>query len=250
MAAAEMLAHLKHLEIRVWLEGDQLRISAPKGVMSPKLREELVQRKAELVALLQRVANEGSDARSIQCSARAGEAPYEFPLSVAQERMWFLEQLESGTANQIVGAVELYGESDTRAPREALDGLVQRHEALRTTFRTMDGQPVQVIAETGVAPFEVRAAASEDDVQAALAAEARRPFDLERGPHPLTTAHVGRQDAKGPTRNPPSPCYAARETRAVRSRCPRCSSGAAPRLRHPFNGKQRQVSGHLVRRPA
>ena len=101
MTAAELLAHLKSLEIRVWLEGDQLRISTPKGVMSPELREELVQRKAELVALLQRVANEGADTRSIQRSARAGDAPYVFPLSSAQERMWFLEQLESRCREQV-----------------------------------------------------------------------------------------------------------------------------------------------------
>jgi amino acid adenylation domain-containing protein len=96
--------------------------------------------------------------------------------------MWFLEQLESGTANQIVGAVELCGHLDHDALAQALNAVVQRHEALRTTFRTMDGTPAQVIAERGAVPFDVRTAATEDEVQAALASEARQPFNLERGP--------------------------------------------------------------------
>jgi hypothetical protein len=195
MTATELLAQLKHLEIRIWLEGNQLRISAPKGVMSPELRGELVNQKAELIALLEEDRPEEHGTQPIPCMVRTGDLPYVFRLSSAQERMWFLEQLESSTANQIVWAVELDGELDTRALRQALDGLVQRHEVLRTTFRTMDGQPVQVIAGAGTAAFDVRAAATEDDVQAALVSEAHQPFDLERGPL-LRTVLLRRDDRK------------------------------------------------------
>ena len=69
------------------------------------------------------------------------------PLSFAQQRLWFLAQMEGvSQAYHIVRALRLTGELDRGALRRALDRLVARHEALRTTFGDADGQPVQRIA--------------------------------------------------------------------------------------------------------
>ena len=69
-----------------------------------------------------------------------------FPLSYAQQRFWFLDQLEpGGTAYNLPIAFRLTGALDVPALEKSLDEIVQRHEILRTIFPAMDGRPVQVI---------------------------------------------------------------------------------------------------------
>jgi hypothetical protein len=69
------------------------------------------------------------------------------PLSFAQERLWFLDQLEPGGASyNMPGAVWLEGNLNSVALERSLNEIVRRHEILRTTFRAERGRPVQVIA--------------------------------------------------------------------------------------------------------
>ncbi|MFH8367580.1 amino acid adenylation domain-containing protein [Streptomyces sp. NPDC018031] len=69
-----------------------------------------------------------------------------FPLSVTQQGIWFLEQLRpNNPAYVIPAAARIRGRLDTAVLRAAVNGIVRRHEALRTTFRLRDGRPVQVV---------------------------------------------------------------------------------------------------------
>src|SRR3954468_4501228 len=69
-----------------------------------------------------------------------------FPTSFAQQRMWFLDQWVPGSPVYIIPlAVRLAGHLRVAALEHSLNEIVRRHEALRTTFSVMDGQPVQVI---------------------------------------------------------------------------------------------------------
>src|SRR2546430_12707056 len=73
--------------------------------------------------------------------------PQHSPLSFAQQRMWFLDQLElGGPANIIFTAVRLSGQLSQTAFEQSLNEIIRRHETLRTTFTVVDGAPVQVIA--------------------------------------------------------------------------------------------------------
>nr|WP_246290985.1 non-ribosomal peptide synthetase [Lentzea indica] len=105
------------------------------------------------------------------------------PLSPAQQRLWFLDDLTSGGVEYNTGVgLRLSGPLDLVALRSALDALVSRHESLRTTFDSIDGQGVQLVAETSDIPLRVVEATTADAVDDVLADELRRPFDLRRGP--------------------------------------------------------------------
>jgi len=134
-------------------------------------------------------------ARTVERSARA-ELPPIFPvdrnnpleLSFAQQRLWFLAQFDgAGEAYHIAGGLRLKGDLDRRAMRRALDRVVARHEVLRTTFRQVDGRPIQVIGppEKGFQLEEenlCQAADAPGELRRMAEREASEPFDLEQGP--------------------------------------------------------------------
>src|SRR5438105_505494 len=117
------------------------------------------------------------------------DAPPRFPLSFAQERLWFLQDLapHDGLYHVVLG-VRLRGHLDVGTLEHALAVVVERHEALRTRFPRCDGRPVQEIGaaqsvhlevcDLGAVPIERR----EREARRVASEEARRPFDLAHGP--------------------------------------------------------------------
>src|SRR5258708_22302345 len=72
-----------------------------------------------------------------------------FPASFAQQRLWFIDQLESHSlAYNLPAAVRILGDLNVAALERSFSELVRRHEILRTTFRAIAGQPMQVIARS------------------------------------------------------------------------------------------------------
>ncbi|HEX4168339.1 MAG TPA: amino acid adenylation domain-containing protein [Bryobacteraceae bacterium] len=111
------------------------------------------------------------------------------PLSFAQQRLWFLAQLEgSSQTYHMPGALELRGEVDRFALRRTLDHILARHEALRTTFTLLNGSPVQQITSVDQARFQLleHDLRHHPDPQGELerlgTEEPNQPFDLEHGP--------------------------------------------------------------------
>jgi amino acid adenylation domain-containing protein/non-ribosomal peptide synthase protein (TIGR01720 family) len=112
-----------------------------------------------------------------------------FPLSYAQQRLWFLDQLETGNPfYNIPSAVRLNGALDVAALRKSLNEVVRRHEVLRATFEARKGHAVQVIApemSLALPLVDLRSlpeAEREAEVVRLGAQEARCPFDLSEGP--------------------------------------------------------------------
>ena len=111
------------------------------------------------------------------------------PLSYAQQRLWFLHQLDpQSNAYNVPGAVRLQGALDVAAFRRSFKILVQRHESLRTTFEERNGQPVQQVMAKLSSSFTVvdlsrcQPQRRERELQTLLHTEASRPFNLARGP--------------------------------------------------------------------
>ncbi len=73
----------------------------------------------------------------------------EAPSSVAQERLWFLDQLEPGsTVYNVPGALRIRGPLKVAALEQSLNEIIRRHEVLRTTFSSAEGRPVQTISSS------------------------------------------------------------------------------------------------------
>jgi len=111
------------------------------------------------------------------------------PLSFAQERLWFLAQLQPHSPlDSISAAVRVQGTLDLSALRRSLEAIVIRHESLRATFVAVDGRPRQIIAESQTVEFPVIDLGGLPPSERASGAkrlateEATRPFDLARGP--------------------------------------------------------------------
>jgi len=110
-----------------------------------------------------------------------------FPLSFAQARLWFLDQLHPGNVFYTIDvALRLDFAVDPDVMQRCVDDLVGRHEALRTTFETRDDEPVQVVAADVAVPVRVVDVADRPDPQAAAVQvatdQARTSFDLRTGP--------------------------------------------------------------------
>jgi len=140
--------------------------------------------KRELLARL--LQKKGVDTTT-PISARASHGPV--PLSYAQTRLWFLEQLSPGDATyNVSGALHLRGQLDVAVLERALDEVVRRHEALRTTFEDVGGEPRQRIHPWVKIPLVVEDLTSVAEVSRGERArelareEATRSFDLLRGP--------------------------------------------------------------------
>ena len=118
---------------------------------------------------------------------RRASAPKQYPLSIAQERLWFLEQLKPGnSAYHIPCLVRLSGSLSVSALESALNKVIERHSILRTRFKIRDGSPVQEVsaqAELRLAVADLEAGVEPDLLAIRhMSEETHRPFALDEAP--------------------------------------------------------------------
>jgi hypothetical protein len=159
---AQLLTDLEGRGIKLRLEGDKLKYTAPPDAVTPEIRSQLQAHKA---ALIEHLAN----------------ATTLVPASFSQKRFWTLQGLEPQEVYYHDPFLfKLRGALDPAFIRRCFNAMVERHEILRTVLRMVDGELMQVISPKGeVVWFETRMpGAPESEVRQWLDRESRRPFDL------------------------------------------------------------------------
>ena len=180
MTALELIARLKERGIRIAARDGELELDAPKGALDDELRAELVRSKPELLRLLAWSRRSGRELPLARVERSAN-----MPLSWAQQRLWFLDQLEPGSsAYNISWTVRLKGQLDEMALQSAFDQLAERHETLRTRFPNEHGQPVQFIDRYANVRLQQEdlLRVSNEHLRARLGKLAAQPFSLADGP--------------------------------------------------------------------
>jgi hypothetical protein len=183
MSTAALIKKLHDLGVRIRLVDGDLKIKAPKGAINKELQLELKASKSKLIEFL-------STAGSVQHQPTPAltKAPDGAKLtpSFAQQRLWFLDQLEPGnTVYNIPFVLRLRGDLNTQALEAAFNDLITRHEALRTRFAIDENDdPILII------DYELKATidhidmsgADDDVIRATLEELNQNAFNLVHGP--------------------------------------------------------------------
>jgi amino acid adenylation domain-containing protein len=184
MSALELIARLREAGIRVSVNEGKIRVKAAKGALTDELRAEIGRYKQEILSLLSNdLQHSGPPLQAVP----RGEG---MPLSYAQQRLWFLDELEPGTpVYNMPFALRVTGELDLDALQLALNDLTQRHETLRTVFSATDNEPVQrILADIAIPLLIEQRPGDEASLMDQLRQLASTGFDLSAGP--LVRLHV------------------------------------------------------------
>ena len=186
----EFFSYLRSRDIQILLEDFKggnpeevrLRCNAPEGMLTPELRTEISQRKAEIISFL-KAANLTTYDTSLPLVPIFQESNP--PLSFAQQRLWFFDQLvPNNPFYNVPSVMRLTGLLNLVALEQTFNEIVRRHAALRTNFVTIEGQPVQKIAPTSTLSLPIidlqtlPQTERETAAQRLTAQEAQRPFNL------------------------------------------------------------------------
>ena len=185
MTVGELLAELRRREVTIGVDGDRLRVSAPKGALTPELHAAIAARKPEILDWLRSASPASRATLPIEPLPRTGP----MPVSFAQQRLWFLQQMDpESSAYTIASAIRFPADADAVLLGRALSEVVRRHETLRTSFPVVDGEPIAAIAPAvpiALQEIDLRhldAAAQQTEAGRLWQIEARRAFDLAAAP--------------------------------------------------------------------
>lgn len=182
MNTTALLAKLRHLDIRLWIENGKLRFSAPKGALSEELKAEIAAQKNNIISFLSISSiDRKQDLPPMKTIDRQGA----LLLSFAQNRMWFLHQLAPDSSYYNIPAVLLLkGALDLGVLDRVFVEIVRRHEVIRTVYKDLDGQVQQIIQGPPSRILRQEDLSSvEEDLQKELVRkkveeESQRPFNL------------------------------------------------------------------------
>ena len=181
-AVQQLLDELRARDVRLSLDGEKLKVNAPTGALDDALKARMAQAKPALIAALHRAPVARAGLRRVPRTAP-------LPISHAQQRLWFLDQMDRGNSHyNIFFPLRLSGLLDLDAMTRAIDAVPVRHEALRTRIREVDGNARAELVEEAVSVVRVidlsHLPESERDQEwrRVALAHGAAPFDLATGP--------------------------------------------------------------------
>jgi amino acid adenylation domain-containing protein len=184
-----LLNRLHSFDIKLWVDGGKLRVNAPAGRLNAQLQGEIARHKDAIIARLQQAANS-----PVAASLAVSAGSVAHPLSFAQQRIWFLDQMAPGSAAyNLPILLALSGPLQLETLQRSLGEIMRRHEILRTHLDIIGEQANQVVdaAQTIALPvIELDQVVTETDRAETVRAEALRlarahgstPIDLAAGP--------------------------------------------------------------------
>ncbi|MEN7551662.1 amino acid adenylation domain-containing protein [Rapidithrix thailandica] len=177
MEILQLVKKLKNAGVRLQVVGDNLKVQATKGVISPELIQEVRKHKAGLLSIL--------SAESPKDTIPKASKQQDYPLSVAQEGIWALSQDMAGSqAYHMPIVLRLHRKIHSHILEEALQHMVERHEILRTSFPELaSGEPRQKIEDINIhLSVENLGALRQDRLKEIIQKESMRPFHLDKAP--------------------------------------------------------------------
>lgn len=184
----KVLSDAKKRGIQFFLSEGKLKVRAEKGAMTDELRNRIKTHKAEIIEMLESLTNVTSR-RNETLIEPAEPGKTKFPLSYAQQRLWFIDQLEETTPQyNMPTALKFTGRLNEKAMQKSLNALMERHAVLRTVYIKEDDRPFQVINEpsevnvTRIDLSHLKGEELEQNVKYLSKQEANTPFDLSSDP--------------------------------------------------------------------
>lgn len=177
MSVIDLIAQLHANHIKLVLDGEKLKVSAPPDTPMESWLQKIKAAKPEIITFLKQASKTHAQDQKIS----AGPRPPRLPLSFSQQRLWFIDQLQHDASYNMAGAFELSGSLQVAALEQAFVALIQRQEQLRARVVAQAGQPVLEISET-LPWFLPCSPVAEHALDAVLEEFKQQAFDLEKGP--------------------------------------------------------------------
>ncbi|WMS87323.1 non-ribosomal peptide synthetase [Pleionea litopenaei] len=142
----QLIEQLVTRNISIAERNGDLTVRAPKGAMNQDVANAIRMYKSELIAFLSDSNLVKSDGSVVDIVPIDRDKQIEFPLSSSQKRLWFIDQLENGSAQyNIPVALKVSGRFELAAAEKAIQKIIERHEVLRTIYLEKESEPVQKI---------------------------------------------------------------------------------------------------------
>lgn len=165
----------------IWMENGKIKFSAPKKFQNKVTNDFIINNKAQIIAMLEQ-NQVSSDRKFLGLKIFLNSSATHYPLSPAQERLWFIDQYEEGTnAYHIHAVYELSDTTDKDAVKHALQQVVGRHEVFRSTIEQDDtlGTVVQKVHDQPLSIEEITLT-DKDDYDSLIKEDINKIFDLSR----------------------------------------------------------------------
>jgi aspartate racemase len=185
MTVVEFISSLHKSDIILTLDNGKIKCSAPKGVLTPDIAEQIKQRKSELIDFL-------NEALTASASLESPIVQQDFhgqqPLSIAQTSLWYVNQMmPTQLGYNLPSAFKLSGKLNITLLEKCFTEFITRHEIMRARYISLNGEPVQIIDPPYQVKFDITDLSQSTDINndlinGILKKEAKFNFNLEKPP--------------------------------------------------------------------
>ena len=196
MSALDLIERLRKAGVRLSVSNGKIKLKAGKGSLTDELKQEIVANKQEIISLL---GSDSDDQPELVSVSRDGPLPFAY----AQQRLWFLAELEPGTlVYNMPFSLRVRGNLNTEALDKAVADLISKHESLRTVFVASDAsknastnnEPQQIILDSIDVVVNYEDLQQQDEAAVKALAAMAAVESSQQANQALLTAHQQAQD--------------------------------------------------------